>query len=183
MSLASYRRNVSRRVTSPYLPTCFPAALEQVWPHHGYRPSVYENYKEFIEWYCSMNKARREAHSADYEEMVNMLVRPLGGLSCEDVIFKHVNTPLGFVRVVNKLLNEECSVVADIRVCLGPHAVGIIPTHEPGFVTLVSNQIPEKLQGVIPIQAVAERFLPNNDKPMTDYPFNNANILALPPAV
>lgn len=182
MSMASYRRNEARGVTGPYLPTCFPASLEQMCPYGGLRPKTYRNYLEFIDWYYPLKKTRREANNEHYKEMMDVVAWDLGKLSCEDLVFKQATTPRGMERILRKLWAEDYSVIVDIRVSRGIHAVGVLPTPEPNFVTLVSNQIPPNISGVIPLSEVTKRMHPNNDKFMSQYPFNNANITALPPA-
>ena len=165
------------------MPTCFPASMEQISSEYGLRPRTYKNYLKFIEWYYPMRKEQREARNDAYAEMVDTLAWDLGRLSCEDIIFRHANTPRGMNQIVRQLLSEGCAVAVDIRVaCKVVHTVGLIPTEEPGFVTLVSNQIPYYLQGVIPIMEVAKKMNPNNDDYMPEYTFNNSNITALPPA-
>jgi hypothetical protein len=187
MSIASYERNRARRVAGPHLPVCLPAALEQVSTHYGYRPQVYRDYREFDAWWGSFKPIERNKNNVHYEEMLNNLLKPLGGLACEDVRFSHATNPRGWLWVVRQMLSESMDVVADINysghtyVC---HSVGILPTPQPDYVTLVSTHLPKKLQGIVPLQRVAEHmfYVPEIDKPSARYPFNDANIMGIPAA-
>ena len=70
----------------------------------------------------------------------------------------------------------------DIRTQHGFHTVGLLPTGEEDLFTLVSNQVPKSLQGVVSLQTIASRVVNHPDRYIAKYPFNNANITALPPA-
>ncbi len=187
MSIKSYRENVAKKVAGPNLPVCFPAALEQISPHHRYRPHIYSDHQDFLEYYYNSHRRKwREDNIEMLEERVDELVAPLGGLACSDVIFKRVNSPLGFMRVVKRLLEEECRVVVDIKyggihVDTSTHAVGILPVGESDYVTLVSTHIPKTLEGIIPLQKVATRIAVTSDRHINGHPINDANIVALPP--
>lgn len=186
MSITSYELNVSRRVTGKNKPTCFPAALEQISPFYEYDPDIYRDYSSFINWYCSMSLKKREKHVDELTEMYDELFLPLGGLSSEDALFRRASTPVGWMRIVRKLLTEDYGVVADIR--YGPnryesHAVGILPVPDAGpeRVTLVSTHIPTKLQGVVGLIDVAQAmyYVPEiyATRPVN---IDNANIVAIP---
>jgi hypothetical protein len=187
MSIASYERNVARKVTGPDFPVCFPASLEQVSSNYSYRPRVYRDYGEFIEWWDKIPPKRRHENDIFYEDMLNDLLKPLGGLACEDVQFSQATTPVGWMRVVKRALREEMQVVADIRYCTSIytcHSVGILPTPQENYVTLVSTHIPKPLQGIVPLQRVAERmyYIPAIDSPSQRFPFRTSNIVVLPAA-
>jgi hypothetical protein len=187
MSIASYRENEKRRVTGQRKPTCLPAALEQISPNHSYRPAIYSYYHEWGDWFGTLPYSERMkgVYSPEYEDMINRLVRPLGGLSCDDIVFSSVTTPMGFKRAVKPLLKEGYRVVTDIKYGGDPrylvHAVGLLPTGEDGFVTLVSNHIPKCLAGIVTLQQVGERVAVGEDPYRPKYPFNNANVWGLPP--
>lgn len=183
MSIASYKRNEKRGVTGPYKPTCFPASLEQLSPY-GLPPKAYTEYLDFIGWYFSIRgRDERDKHNPEYKEMFDNLVVHLGGLSCKDVIFRRANTSLGLVRIVKDLVRQDYQVAIDVRMQgKGIHTVGLLPTGEEDYYTLVSNQIPQSLQGIVKLQDIAPRLSLHGEKYMKEYPFSNANITALPPA-
>ncbi len=181
MSIASYRRNVARGVTGPTKPTCFPASLEQLSPY-SIPPRAYLEYKDFINWYSDLRKEQRDLAVGQYAEMVDVLVESLGGLCCQDLVFKRVTTLIGLKRVVNKLIAEDFGVTLDVRTQIGVHTVGLLPVEE-GYFTLVSNHVPPRLQGVVTLDDIMPRLNIPKDKSMVNYPLNDANIAALPPAV
>lgn len=186
MSIKSYQRNVEKNVAGPHLPVCFPASLEQVSPYHSYRPKIYDEYIEFVEWYdnFSIEERKTQEMRIAYDEMISGLVRPLGGLAVEDIIFKKVTTPIGLARAVNQLVKEDCRIVMDI--CYGnynsqktAHSVGVVPI-QPGYVTLVSTHVPKELRGVIPLQLLGDKLTICPEKHHAVYPASTANILGIP---
>lgn len=179
MSIASYRRNVARGVTGPYKPTCFPASLEQLSPY-SIPAQAYLEFTNFIGWYYNLRKEHRDQALDQFTEALDGLVQTLGGLCCEDLIFKRATTAIGLKRVVNRLIADDFSVAIDIRTQGGTHTVGLIPVEE-GYFTLVSNHIPPKLQGIVTLDALIPRLNVPKDRYMPDYPINDANITALPP--
>jgi hypothetical protein len=186
MSIESYRRNLANRVTGPNLPLCFPSALEQISPNYSYKPSVYKNHLEFLDWYCSFSVKQRDSMIDEYEKEVENLVRPLGGLSLKDLKFSRANTEIGFLRTVRPLLADGWGVVVDV--CHTgkrsvTHAVGLLPVGgETDHVTLVSTHVPASLQGIIDLRQLATHIaLPTETYVQGYHPMNNANITALPP--
>lgn len=127
-----------------------------------------------------MRKEHQEKTLDQYTEALDDLVQTLGGLCCQDLIFKKATTAIGLKRIVNRLIGDDYSVALDVRTQTGIHTVGLIPIEE-GYFTLVSNHIPPKLQGVITLDALMPRLNIPNDRPMSRYPINDANITALPP--
>ncbi len=181
MSIASYRRNVRKGVTGPYIPTCFPAALEQISPEHSLRPGVYRDYTDFVRWYSELSKRRRQDENGEFETIINEVVAGLGGISCKDVIFKRAETCLGLKRIVNRLLAEDYRVAVDVAIGRGTHTVGLLPLPEPGYFILASTQLPKTLEGVVTLDHVAKRLMVPCEPHLSAYPFSDANITALPP--
>lgn len=183
MSIASYRRNVSKRVTGHNSPTCFPAALEQISPNHSYHPGIYRDYTSFIDWFSTLSLIERDKRIGDYEEAVSQIVKPLGGFACEDVLFSRATTTTGFLRVIRPLLSEGFRVVVDISRARGTtHAVGLLPVgREMDHVTLVSTHIPKCLGGIVDLRQIADHLAVPEETYMPGHPLNNANITALPP--
>ncbi len=182
MSIASYRRNVARRVTGPFIPTCFPAALEQISPYHSLPPGVYREYKDFVNWYGQLRREARETNNDELEYVIDRIVGSLGGLTCRDVLFKRAETPLGFKRIVNQLIAQDYRVAVDVSTGRGAHTVGLLPLPEEGLYTLVSTQLPQTLQGVVTLDHISQRLFHHQDRHMSRYPFSDANITALPAA-
>jgi len=186
MSIKSYRRNVEKNVAGPHLPVCFPASLEQVSPYHSYRPGIYNEYVDFVEWFSDFSIEERKTQEImiAYDEMIDRLVRPLGGLAIEDVIFKKISTPIGLIRAVNQLVKEDCRIVMDIRYGSynsqkTAHSVGVVPV-QPGYVTLVSTHVPKELRGVIPVPLLADKLAINREKHHAVHPASTANVLGIP---
>lgn len=183
MSVRSYRRNVERKVTGAGLPTCFPAALEQISPNHALHPEVYKDYQEFIKSYDSMNKRQR---NPAYKDMINWIVEDLGDLTCNDLIFTRAHTYGEFSRIIRKLIRQTFRVSVDI-VSPGTtdgsfHTVGLIPTELNNEFKLVSNQIPAPLRGIVTLSEVYPYIAQPKEEFRPRYPFNDSNITALPPA-
>lgn len=181
MSIASYKRNVKRGVTGPYSDTCFPSALEQLSPY-SMPPRVYTEYKEFVDWWGNFSKTQRAKHNEECKEMFDHILRPLGGLSCEDVLFKRARTVLGFTRIVLSLLREDYQIAVDVRTYGGTHTVGLLPTGDPEYFMLLSTYIPKRLEGPVTLSHVGSCLVQPTDPFIARYPFNDANITALPPA-
>jgi hypothetical protein len=186
MSIASYRRNVSKRVTGINTPTCFPAALEQISPRHSYRADIYRDYSSFVDWFCTLTLKQRDEHVSDYEDMVSHLVKPLGGFACEDIQFSRATTTSGFLRVVRPLLRDGFQVTVDISRSGGSsatvHTVGLLPAgHETDHISLVSTHIPKCLQGIVDLRTVASHLAVVEETYLPGHPLNNANIAAVPP--
>lgn len=188
MSIASYRRNVSRRVTGPRKETCLPAALEQISPHHGYEPEIYQDYTNFINWFFLFNACELDNYVGELKDMVSHLVWPLGGLACEDVLFRHANTAAGFMQHVKSLMRQDYRVVVDIKYGgnrrYDAHSVGLLPVGgEVDYVMLASNHIPKCLGGIVALTTVAEHLMADpaclRDR---QNPILGANIMALPPS-
>jgi hypothetical protein len=183
MSIPSYQKNRSRGVTGRFTPTCLPASLEQISPNHAYRPGVYRDYEDWIDWYCTFSLKERDKLYIEYEEMIDVLVRPLGGLACEDLKLSHADTVIGFLRIVRPLLADGYRVV-----CLTggnsstAHAVGLLPVGgEHDLVTLVSNQVPKSLSGIVSLRKIAERISVPDERAIPGHPAHHANIIGLPP--
>lgn len=182
MSIASYRRNVARGVTGPRKPTCYPAAIEQILPNHALRPDTYVYYKDFAEWIAQYGPKQRETFLEECEEAYDYLFANLGGLSCKDVDFRRANSVLGFKRIVNQLLRDGFDVVVDVAMGHEPHAVGLVPLPEEGYFYLASTHLPKTLQGVVTLDHIGQRLHYPVDRHFDAYPFNDANITAIPAA-
>ena len=185
MSIASYRRNVTRRVTGANFSTCFPAALEQISPYHGYRPNIYREYSSFVDWYCSFTLKERDRYIGDYEDMISQIVRPLGGFACDDIEFSRATSTSGFLRVVRPLLAEGYRVTVDISRSGGSsatvHTVGLLPVgSEIDHVTLVSTHVPACLRGIVSLRQIANHLAVTEETYIPGHPLNNSNIVGLP---
>lgn len=186
MSIASYNRNVERGVAGPDLPVCFPASLEQISPNHSYRPKVYTDYLDFLEYYEPLSeKAKASAEVMDeYEKIVEKIIRPLGKYALDNLIYRHINTEQGLVAHVNRLHDENYRVMVDIKYGNADasnqvHSLGLIPI-EKDYVTLVSTHVPVNLRGVISLRQLAGRIAIVNDIRNRAHPIATANLLAIP---
>lgn len=184
MSISSYRRNVERRVAGPRLPVCFPAALEQISPHHSYRPHIYTYYREFVEYLDTLTileSASTEVHE-EHEAMVEYLINPLGGYLLSDIVLKTINTEIGLKRALNQY-SDDHRIVVDVKYGNNSkravHSVGVV-RHDQEHISLLSTHVPEKLRGIISIGRLATSLAINEDNRVVDHPIATANFLALP---
>jgi hypothetical protein len=185
MSIKSYTINVERNVAGPHLPVCFPAAIEQISPY-SYRPKIYTEYKEFVDYLdtLSIDEFKSTSTITEYESVIDSLVRPLGGLAINDLVMKSIKTPLGLKRAINELINEDYRIVLDIKYGSvskdrAVHSVGLIPV-ERDYVTLVSTHIPKDLRGIISLSKLATRLAVSNEPYLSNHPLRNANLVAFP---
>lgn len=184
MSIRSYQENVKLRVTGPNMPVCFPASLEQVSPHHRYRPTIYRNYKDFVNYLDELSIEELKSLRALelQEDMLEELVKPLGGLVLEDVIMKDIRTELGLKRAINDY-KEDYGMVVDIKYgrtnSRAVHSVGIIAIEENSLM-LFSTHVPYKLRGIITPAKLAISLAISEDKRVAGHPLSTANFLAIP---
>lgn len=184
MSIASYRKNEKLKVTGPRLPTCFPAALEQISPDHRLPPKVYKDYREYINNISILPKSKRHLLIEEDLELYSNVLKHLGNLTSDDLIFKRANSAIGLKRIIHKLIDDGCRVTVDIdqRGWKTVHTVGLMPTSELDYFTLVSNYIPNNLQGIISLDKIAARLAISSEAHLSKNPYYDANITALPPA-
>jgi hypothetical protein len=184
MSVASYERNVAKNVTGPEFPTCFPSALEQLAPRHGYHPDVYRDYTDYIETIADMPGRKMVTVCPETKAVYNHLLGSLGGLTFDDAEFRHARTPLAWMRIVKAMHRQGMAVVADVHYQnrYVAHSVGIVPVEGKDMVELVSTHIPKDLRGVVPLQRVAQKMtvIADHNEFLPEYPFNDANIVGVP---
>lgn len=184
MSIKSYRRNVQERVAGPRFPVCFPASLEQVSPRHSYRPNVYRNYREFMDYLDSLTLKQLESRDVldEQEEMTEYLLKPLGGLALSDIVMKTISTELGLKRAMSQYSTDH-RIVVDIKYGNNSkrsvHSVGVIPMDTENIL-LVSTHVPNNLKGIIPISRLATRLAVSEDNRTPNHPIATANFLAIP---
>lgn len=184
MSIKSYQRNVELGVAGPHSSTCFPAALEQMAESYGYKPHLYEEYSAFGEWYNGLSEKGRRSQVDYFEDVIEDLVQPLGGLALQDVIFKRVVTASALARAAHNLSSAGYGVVVDIS--YGPpanepvpHGVGLIPVQK-NYYTLVSTHVPRALQGIVSIDEIAKRLQVSPAPPIPGHPIYSSNLTAVP---
>jgi hypothetical protein len=181
MSIKSYQRNVEKGVVGPYDPVCYPAAIEQV-SRFGYNSDIYQAYLDYVDRSDRWNEQQRREHVFEFEDLIEKLVKPLGGLAFEDVVFKTILTANGLRRAYRTLTRDGYNVVLDIA-CVpnDPDSlgVGLIPI-EGDYVTLVSTHVPKKLQGVVHIDKVGACLYRHKDKHLPNHPYHTANLTAIP---
>lgn len=184
MSIASYRRNVEKKVAGPRLPVCFPAALEQVSPKHSYRPQIYITYREFTEYLDSLSREDLNSRRvlSEYEDMTEYLLKPLGGIALSEVIMKKINTEIGLKRAMNAY-SEDHRIIVDVKYGNNPersvHSVGVVPIDAEN-VFLVSTHIPANIKGIITLTKLATRLAISEENRVQEHPFATANFLAIP---
>ena len=186
MSLSSYRRNVRRGVTGADKPTCYPSSLEKISPRHKLSPETYIEYQRFIRRWETLQGHEKRQINPTYKKLIGQMAWELGEVEFDQVVFERADTYRAFSSVVRTLLRHEYRVSVDIQVAgYGKdfsHPVGLIPVDDDGGLRVVSNWIPRDLHGVITLREIYETVDHCNDPPRILYPFNDANITALPPA-
>ena len=184
MSIKSYRKNVERSVAGPSLPVCFPASLEQVSPKHGYRPSIYRNYRDFTEYLDSLSTEQLKSRAVleESEDIVEYLLKPLGGMALSDIFMKTINTEIGLKRAMNQYSNDH-RIVVDVKYGTSTrrsvHTVGIVPL-DSDHVFLLSTHIPASIKGVISLSKLATRLAQTEESRVFEHPYATANFLAIP---
>lgn len=183
MSVSSYRKNVWLGVTNKDTDTCYPAALEQISPGFRLDPSTYAHYRHFIGSFDRMRAAKPYRMSQKLESLIGEITLQLG---CEpdDVRFERVDTYREFSNCVRTFLRHDYRVAVDLSiegVRDEAHPVGLVQYDEDSF-KLVSNWVPLGLGGFVTKREIFENMDFANEPFRIRYPFNAANITALPPA-
>lgn len=188
MSMASYKQNVRRGVTGRMLPTCLPAALEKISSKHRLPPNIYSQYQEFVAWYETLDDLGHLKATTEHETVINDIVKNLGGLSCERLVFRNITRRYRLREYLGRMVSSSYRVVLDLELPGGNHAVGILPTDESHLYQLTSNWVPSRLHGKVsaddlfPLLAHhPEVEIPSN-LTVPYHPLNSANLTALPPS-
>ena len=189
MTKQSYKINEQLGVAGPHKPVCLPATLEQLSSRYVYPPHVYDEYVSFVGEYETLeNPSRSEAERCS-RDGYDQLLQPLGGMGIDDAIFCQASTKLGWIRTVKKLMRQDYYVIADIGYGPGKtrHALGLEPTETNGIVRPVSNQVPKRLRGEIPLELIAACMFvgkpvnkENGESGINCRSFVHANILGIP---
>jgi len=180
MSIESYDRKVSKGIAGEKKPVCFVAAIEQLVPQ-SLPANVYKEYEQFINWYSPMRREKREQENDAMEDIFNKVFRTIGGLTCQDVYWKRVHTARGLTTVVNRLMREDYSVTVDVNDRNMCHTIGLLPLPDGKHYALTGNHIPPKLPPIATLQDIAPHLMINGDRHMTRFPFNDSNVLGIPP--
>jgi len=184
MSISSYSKNVERKVAGPRLPVCFPASLEQVSPKHSYRPSVYINYRDFTEYLDSLTIKELSTKKVleESEDMVEYLLKPLGGMALSDIAMKTITTEIGLKRAMTQY-SDDHRIVVDVKYGSSAnrsvHSVGVVSLDADNLF-LVSTHIPANIRGIISVSKLATRLAQTEDNRVLNHPFATANFLAIP---
>ena len=184
MSIKSYKKNVEKRVAGPRLPVCFPASLEQISPKHGYRPSIYKNYRDFTEYLDSLSFEQLNSRKVleESEDMAEYLLRPLGGMALSDIVMKTIRTEIGLKRAMSQY-SADNRIVVDVKYGNNSrrnvHTVGVVSLDADNLF-LVSTHIPANIRGIISVSKLATRLAQTEDNRVLNHPFATANFLAIP---
>ncbi len=185
MSMASYRRNVSLGVTGQVTDTCYPAALEQISPYNRLNPDTYKKYEKFVRAWDKLKKKNPHAINPTFKDLISEVAWELGEIEFGDIYFDRVNTYREFSTTVRKLLRREYRITVDIHLDEfdkdTDHPVGLIPLSDDAF-KLVSTWVPHFLYGQVSLRDIFEYTAFSKEPYRQRYPFNDANITALPPA-
>lgn len=184
MSISSYRRNVSLGVTGKFTETCYPAALEQLSPRNRFEPTMYRKYARFAKWYENLEGQGKRQGNPAYKDMLSEMAWSLGEVEFDDIEFERADTYRDFSRIVRTMLRHDYRVAIDVRIvdCPPPdyHAIGIVSVGDD-YYRGVSTWMPQPLRGYFDLRQAFETIYMHDDPPRVLYPFNDANITALPP--
>jgi hypothetical protein len=178
MSMESYRRNVRRGVTGRYTETCFSAVCEMLSPGE-LKPETHKAYEHFVNWYSLLpRQGLREAPA--FAVMLDLIFTDLGYTSWRDIEYRKASTQFVLKEVVDNFVRRDHAVILDIDWDNEVHSVGLRPQKE-GVFTLVSTGLPRDLQGEVSYDDLYNHRHLTKDPCLMRYPFNDANITALPP--
>jgi hypothetical protein len=185
MSISSYRKNVAKGVTGKYSDTCFPAAFEQISPYNRFEPQIYKKYCRFVSWYGRQEGQDKRQRNPVYKDMLAEIAWNLGEVDFDNIEFERAETYRNLSRIVRKLVRHDYRVAIDITTpnCEATecHAIGLVAVGDE-YYTARSTWIPRGLYGYFGLRDLFEIIEVPNDPPRLRYPFNDANITALPPA-
>lgn len=179
MSIRSVREKIQRGVIKRHHEVCFPVAVEMASPQHRLPDVLYPEYR-------SLGKrlgygVPAPEYESEYENYIGRMVRHLGGLSIEDVVFKQIKTAKQFAKIVTRLLEEDYCVTATI-VCQDTelHSVGVKFAEEDSF-RAIGIVVPRQVRGIVSAERFSD-FLVLDDISPNKYPIAASNIMAIPPA-
>jgi len=186
MSRRSYRHNVALGVTGPNTNTCLPASLEILSEEGSLSPRTYRMYDGYFKEYSRREiggQAKRLCNPM-MREMYNQVLWDLEGLQCCDIEFRRAHTLPQFARIIFSLLNQDARIALDLDTDGDGtyHSVSLLP-QDTGIdrFRLASTWIPRNLQGARTLPEIFDYVAQDPEPPRIRYPFNNANITALPP--
>lgn len=186
MSMSSYRRNVARGVTGIKTDTCYLASLEKISPYNQLSPETYIAYQRFMGSYFTYEGQEKRKVNPQYKELIRQMAWELGEVEFDQVAFERADTYRAFSSTVRSLLRHEYRVSVDIQIegygDRTAHPVGLIPVDDEGRFKVVSTWTPQLLRGVVTLRDIYDTIDFCVDPPSVRYPFNDANITALPPA-
>jgi hypothetical protein len=187
MSEASYNYNVEMGAAGPGTDTCLSSTLERMFARGKLKPEHHEEYEEYVHRENRYTPLERYVYSPEFEVQLNKVLRPLGRLSCEDVLFRCPANLAAFSRFVNQAIANHHKVIVDIAVGEYTHALGLLPTRTPGRYTLISTWVPDDLQRVVTTADLFPRLAPPEVIHIPrrfwrrEYPFDASNVMAVPP--
>ena len=130
----------------------------------------------------SLEELKGQKINEEYEEVIDYLVRPLGGLGLEDIVMKTIKTELGLKRAMNEYSLDH-RIVVDVKYgnnsARSVHSLGVIPLDKEN-VSLLSTHVPDKLKGVISIAKLATHLAISESYPSPNHPIATANFIAIP---
>lgn len=192
MSAASYKRNRQLGVTGRYTPTCFPAAFDQISPRHEIRPQTYRKYHRGANRFDRLTGQERRQRNPLLCDMFGAIAMDLGDLALSDFVFSRTRSLSEFTETVKKLIDQDYRVVVDVstegneRIRGGNgyvHSIGLKPTTDEETFYLRSTWVPTEFGNEITLEELYAHLAQPTDRPGIKYPFNDANISALPPGV
>ena len=185
MSYRSYRRNAALGVTGPYTNTCLPASLEILSDEGSLAPSTYRMYEGYFREYSRRELGGQQKRICNpiMREMYNSILWDLEGLQCSNLEFRRAHTLKQFIRYVFQLLDQDCRVALDLDTDHDGsyHSVSLLPLEEGiDRFRLASTWIQRHLSGPQTLVDIFEIVAQDPEPPRVRYPFNDANITALP---
>jgi hypothetical protein len=190
MSEPSYFRNESLGVTGPNHSTCDPAGAERVSPNHELTESIYPFYEEWVTEYSQLSDEAAFNATPEKIDVYNKIFKELGGFTCDDVIFKEINSSPEYLdRQLQRCLRLGQRVVIAVTTRKMNHALGVFPGRKEGTFALRSNMTPCRLRGNVTAATIFDNLTRptifsnvSKSAKAKNHPINYANLMIMPAA-
>lgn len=178
MSVRSYQRNRALGVTGTRMPTCLPAALEQISPNNHLSPAVYRSYRRYAK--NSDDYTSKREQNARKRGIVDEIAPYLGNFTCRDIEMELAPTEQIFTEMIGWYSKLGWRIAVNLVDTKDPlHSVGLIP-EKWGRYKLMSNYVPDELGKLATLhQIFPHLYQPEGE--LTRYNrYLEANVLIVP---
>lgn len=171
MSKSNYRRCVGLGVTGRNTSTCFPAAVDKIFPHKRVDADYYKHYDNFMLQYDKLpSRQKNPALKKLYSELRDCI-------DADEFTYERVTTLDELRDVVRYAMREKLGVVIDIEHGTDAHSLSLeVVSRKLGHFVLNSTHVPYKLQGIVTLGYLFPLIVQPKDPHSVRYPFSNANV-------